>query len=483
MITLRPYQDAAIADIRNAFNRDGFRRVLFVLPTGGGKTVCFSYMAQRLAAAGKRVWIIAHRDELLNQISVSLTKFNVSHDVMRGGSRLGWQAVQVCSVQTLVRRLDRMEAPDFIIFDEAHHTSAGSWRRIMDRYSDVLMLGVTATPCRLDGKGLKHFHHMVLGPTPKWLTENGYLAPADVYAPELADMGGVKTRMGDYDKKETAARMDKPAVYGNAVQYYRQIAYGKRIIVFCVNLTHVQHTLEAYRAAGIPAASLDGKMSAADRARVNADFEARRILVLVTCEIVSEGYDVPGCDGVQMLRPTQSLGLFLQQVGRGLRTAPGKDRAIIIDHVANCGRTVNGLWVPKHGFPTDDREWNLETGIVRKKSDGSAAPAVRQCLECYALMGAGVTVCHKCGAAMPVVDRTPDVVEGNLRRVDKVEPISPADATALMNAAVTLQDWHNVGKRLGKSSGWAFMRYRDARYDAIARAAEAGKQRIIERAS
>lgn len=474
MITLRPYQDAAISDIRQAY-RDGHRRVLLVLPTGAGKTVCFTYIAQRMAAKGKRIWIIAHRDELLNQISKALLNFNVPHDIMRGGSKRGWQPVQVCSIQTLVRRLHIMEAPDQIIFDEAHHIAARSYTKVPEAHPTARILGVTATPVRNDGKGLgNYFDVMVEGPTTKWLTDNGFLAPADVYAPELADMSGVRTRMGDYDKKETAARMDKPAVYGSAVSYYKQIAYGKRIIVFCVNLTHVQRTLQAYRDAGIPAGYLDGNMSNDERAQVTKDFEAYKIWVLITCEIVSEGYDVPGCDGVQMLRPTQSLGLFLQQVGRGLRIAPGKERAIIIDHVANCGRTVNGVWVPKHGFPTDERVWDLDKGIIRDKQ-AERAPTIRQCMECYALMGAGIKVCPKCGYTMPVVDRTPDTVEGSLKRVDRIEPISTEDAIALMNAAVTIQDWHNVAKRLGKSSGWAFIQYRDSRYDQIHRISQQQK--------
>ena len=274
--------------------------------------------------------------------------------------------------------------------------------------------------------------------------------------------------MGDYDKKQVAAKMDRPAIYGNAVSFYKQLAYGKRIIVFCVNLTHVQHTLQAYQDAGIPAAALHGSMTQAERIKTNADFEACRILVLVTCELVSEGYDVPGCDGVQLMRPTQSLGLHLQQVGRCLRPGDNK-RAIIIDHVGNCGRTVNGLWIPKHGFPTDERIWSLESGIV-KQNTGPSAPSVRQCLQCYALMSAPATACEKCGAVFPVIDRTPDTVAGTLKRVtEPVDPISPEEAQALIGAAKTLHDWHNIARRLGKSHGWAFIQYRDAQYDAIRR--------------
>lgn len=461
MITLRPYQQTAIDEISHAYRVLGHRRVLFVLPTGAGKTVVFSHIVSRIAAAGKRVWVIAHRDELLTQISKSLHVFNIEHGVLRGGSKTSWHSVQVCSVQTLVRRLNTMAAPDFIIIDEAHHAAAGSWKKILTRYPDAYILGVTATPIRLDGRGLGHyFDHMVLGPTPQWLTDNGYLSPVDIYAPELINTSGIRTRMGDFDKKQLAEAADKPAIYGNAVEHYRSLAYGKRIIVFCVNLRHVQHTLDAYRDAGIPAASLDGNMTAQERAQVNADFEAKRIWVLVTCDIVSEGYDVPGCDGIQMLRPTQSEGLYLQQCGRGLRIAEGKRRAIILDHVQNWHR---------HGHPLDERYWELTEDKQKRSRNDGHAPGLRMCSECFAVMAVWDKVCFKCGAAPKVADRTPENKEGTLILVTPGEPpppVTPEERRELMEqaeASDSLVVWHQVAKRLGYKSGWAYMQFSEQR--------------------
>lgn len=474
MVVLRPYQDTAIADVRHAFNVENYLRVLFVLPTGGGKTVCFSYMASRLAAAGKVVWIIAHRDELLTQISKSLHTFGVDHDVMRGGSRFGWSKVQVCSVQTLVRRMHRVPKPDFIIIDEAHHASARTYQLIIEAFPNVPILGVTATPIRGDGRGMgDHFQKMVIGPTPAWLTENGFLSPYDIYAPEVASMAGIRTSMGDYDKSQVIERMDKPAIYGDVVQHYRDLAYGKRIIVFCVNLKHVEHTLEAYRAAGIPAASLDGNMTPAERAQVNQDFEQHRIWVLVTCEIVNEGYDVPGCDGVQMLRPTQSTGLYLQQAGRALRIADGKDRAIILDHVANWRR---------HGQPIDERPWTLEVGTRKRKGNGANATVIRMCMECYVIMSIRDTVCPKCGCPVPVEDRMPETKDGVLQKVAGSSPqLTAEERQMLIESAVTLQDWHNVAKRLGYRSGWAYSQYNISRQEAIKKAFQSGNSQTVER--
>lgn len=464
MITLRPYQSESIRRISEAFRVQRHRRVLFVLPTGGGKTVCFSYMVSRQAAAGKRVWVIAHRDELLTQISNSLQQFDIEHGVLRGGSKISWHDIQVCSVQTLVRRLNRLPKPDLIIIDEAHHAAAGSWKKIMEHHPDVYVLGVTATPVRLDGKGLaSYFDHMVVGPTPQWLADNGFLSPPDIYAPELVDTAGIRTSMGDYDRKQLSERMDKPAIYGNAVEHYRKLAYGKRIIVFCVNLKHVEATLQAYRNAGIPAASIDGKMTPAERQQVNRDFESKRIWVLVSCEIINEGYDVPGCDGVQMLRPTQSLGLYLQQVGRGLRIAPGKQRAIILDHVKNWER---------HGHPLQERAWSLDAAVKRgKKSDDATRSLIRMCETCFVIMDVSDTVCPACGTPVVFVDRTPDQVDGELKLITPPASLSAEEKLELFAQARTLQDWHNVARRCGYKPQWAWIKHNESRKAAIDRAA------------
>lgn len=455
MVTLRTYQDAAVADVRTAFNRDGHLRVLFVLPTGGGKTTIFSYIAARCAEAGKRVWILAHRDELLSQISRSLDSFGVRHGVMRRGSNGTWHDVQVCSVQTLVRRLNSgLTLPDMIIPDEAHHAAAGSWGKILAAFPNVPVLGVTATPCRLDGKGLGDvFDTMVIGPSPQWLTDNGYLAPAKIYAPELISTVGMHTRMGDFSQADMAEAADKPTICGDAVSHYLKLAAGKRMIVFCVNLKHVEHTVAAYESAGVPAAALDGSLSPADRAQRVADFSAARVLVLVTCDLVSEGFDVPGCDGVQMLRPTQSESLYLQQVGRALRPAPGKTHAIILDHVRNWER---------HGRPCDERDWELTKGNVKRKRADGAALGLRQCLECYHVYENFVRQCPACGHMPPVMDRTPDQVAGELKEIGEaapLEPVTPEEKALLLTGRHTLKGWHEVAKRLGYSHKWAWRKH------------------------
>lgn len=454
MVTLRPYQDKAVADISAAFNRDGHRRVLFVLPTGGGKTMTFAYIASKFAAAGKRLWILAHRDELLRQISETLFRFNVTHGVLRGGGAMSCDKIQVCSVQTLANRLSVLTAkPDMIVIDEAHHAVAGSWRKVAAALAASLVLGVTATPCRLDGRGLSEaFDHMVVGPTTAWLTNNGYLAPAMIYAPELVDTSAFRAR--DYTETKLAAAVDKPAICGDAVAHYLRFASGKRMLVFCVNLTHVGHVVAEYRSAGIAAEALDGSMTMTERTARVARFTAGETPVLVTCDLVSEGFDVPGCDGIQQLRPTQSESLNLQQVGRALRTAPGKTHAIILDHVRNWER---------HGLPTDPREWSLDA--PRRSSRNNAGNVgCRQCMKCYFIYPSFTAQCPNCGHVPPVADRTPDVVAGELSLVSApvIEPPTPEERERLLAGHYTLKGWHEVAKRLGYSHKWAWRKHQES---------------------
>ena len=222
---LRDYQELAIEAVRDSY-RAGHRRTLLVSPTGSGKTVIFSYVAAGVAKNGKRVLIIAHRRELLKQISAALTKAGVKHSMLVSTSRgIPTRNVVVASVFTLANRLKHFPAPDLIVGDEAHHfTPDSSWGKVVSAFPKALVLGVTATPERLDGKGLGSlFDDMVLGPTVAELTEQEYLSPADVYAPSRPDMSGIHTRMGDYVKSELEQAMDKPSITGSAVAHYSKL--------------------------------------------------------------------------------------------------------------------------------------------------------------------------------------------------------------------------------------------------------------------
>lgn len=385
---LRPYQVEAVAALRAAYASEK-RAPVYQLPTGGGKTVVFAHIAQEGAKRGTRVLILVHRRELLLQGSRALREVGLDHGLIASGLPRTDAQVRIASVQTLVRRLAHVSPPDLIVIDEAHHAVAGSWRRVLEHWPRARILGVTATPARLDGKGLGvhvdgPFDHLVLGPSVQELTRGGYLAPADVYAPPMkADLSGVHTRLGDFDRREMRLRMDKPVISGDAVEHYLRLTPGRPAIAFCTSVEHAEHVAEAFCEEDVPAASIDGGMSDAERDGVLEDLACGEIQVLTSCEIVSEGFDLPAVEVAILLRPTQSLTLYLQQVGRVLRPAPGKASATILDHVGN---------VKRHGLPDADRSWDLD-GATRRPS--GEAPVCR-CPECFACHPPAPT-CPECG--------------------------------------------------------------------------------------
>jgi len=409
-ITLRNYQNKLIEDTRANFIA-GKRRQLLVLPTGGGKTVCFSYMAGAAKDKGLRVWILAHRVELLEQISRTLSGFNVEHGMIAAGYPGNWRAqVQVASVFTLARRLDRYQPADLIIVDEAHHAIAAStWGSVIKACPNARLLGVTATPIRLSGEGLNDlFECMVQGPTVKELIDMNALSPYRLFAPAGVDLSGVHTKMGDFVRSELVDAMNKRSITGDAVSHYQRLAPGKRAICFCCSIEHAENVAAQFREAGITAASIDGSMDKVLRQQVLASFSSGDILVLTSCDLVSEGFDVPAIEVAILLRPTKSLGLYLQQVGRALRIFPGKDEAIILDH-ANAVRT--------HGFPDDDRDWSLLGSEKRKNTKKSETP-VKSCPVCFATVPSAVTDCQ-CGHHFEPVAREIEEVEGDLVEMTK----------------------------------------------------------------
>jgi DNA repair protein RadD len=443
IVQLRPYQQQAISDLRMAY-RSGSAAPLLVAPTGMGKTVVFAAITQAAAARGRQVLILVHRRELIHQASAKLASIGVDHGVIAAGITPANASVQVASVQTLIRRLDRTAAPDLIIIDEAHHAVAGSWRKVIDHWPNSLLLGVTATPVRQDGRGLgSMFDQLVLGPSTAELIATGYLTRARIYAPPpVADLTGIHRRAGDYAIDEAAERMDRPTVTGDAISHYQRIGAGQPAIAFCCNVKHAEHVCHAFKVAGIRAATLLGTTT--DRDALVARFAAGFIDVLVTVDVVSEGFDCPGAAVAILLRPTQSEGLYLQQIGRVLRPAPGKQAAVVLDHVGN---------VHRHGFPDDHRNWTLADRERRAGSAGPPPPSVRTCPECFAAFKPA-PVCPCCGASCAAPDRQLKQVAGDLQEL-KREAIH--QRATERKKAHTLQQLIAVGQARGMKNpvGWA----------------------------
>lgn len=444
---LRPYQDRLANDIRSAFST-GARRPLAVSPTGSGKTVLFSYITSQVLKRGARVMIVAHRREILDQISATLNRVCVPHGFIQAGKPMSKQAAMVASIQTLGRRLDQIAEPDLVIIDEAHHAVSKTYIEVFARWPNSKFIGVTATPERLDGKGLgSMFDRMVMGPSVEWLIDNGFLARPVYYAPkESVDLSGVHKVAGDFDRAEAEEIIDTPRITGDAVTHYRRFCGGQRAVAFCISVAHAQHVADQFCAAGVPAASIDGTLDPEVRRQRVADLTAGKILVLTSCELISEGFDLPAVNAAILLRPTHSLSMHLQQLGRALRPFHGKTHATILDHVGNCLR---------HGLAEQERAWDLDGREKRAKK--STPVETKQCKHCFAIFTG--TTCPQCGTDREVTAREVEEVDGELQRLSIEDIAAKREARREEGKCRTLDDFKALARARGYKPGWAYFRW------------------------
>ncbi len=350
---LRRYQIELIQEVMTSWARAN-RRVMLQLPTGAGKTVLFSAIAHEFLNHDMGVLVLAHRQELITQAAEKLESVS---DLPVGIIKAGFPSnpnrrVQVASVQTLIRRQHFPDA-GLIIFDEAHHSCSQSYLKIFQAYPNAYILGVTATPTRTDGQGFKLLYDdLICGQSVTWLMKQGYLSKYRLFAPAAqVKTEGVKITAGDFNQRELVEAINTSLVMGDLINTWRKYAEGKRTVVFTVDVKHSKAIAAAYTEAGIPAEHLDGETSERKRNAILDRFRRGEILILSNCGIVTEGFDVPAIEVVQCVRPTQSLVLWLQMIGRALRPSEGKNFAQVIDHTEN--------W-KYHGLPDDDREWSLD---------------------------------------------------------------------------------------------------------------------------
>lgn len=441
---LRPYQSDLIGQARDLI-RAGETSILLQAPTGAGKTALCAHMLGAAAANGRQSWFVVHRRELIRQSARTFRSVGIPHGIVASGFvGDGLQPVQICSVQTLANRHERMRRPKLIVWDECHHVAAASWAKIHEAYPDAIHIGLSATPERLDGTGLAQwFKNIVLGPSVSWLIEQRFLAQYRLFAPSRPDLGGVHTRMGDFVRSESAAVMDKPSITGDAVAHYRKLAAGKRAVVFCTSVEHSQHVVEQFRAAGFSAEHVDGETDPRERDASLRRFESGETMILSNVELFGEGVDIPGIEVAILLRPTQSLSLYLQQVGRALRPAVGKPEAIILDHAGNALR---------HGLPDDERAWSLEGGKKKKSARDPDDVPVKQCPSCFSVVRAQVQKCA-CGHVWIPQGRVVDEQAGELIEVDPA--VMRRERVREQGKAQTLDDLMALAKMRGYKPGWA----------------------------
>ena len=459
-VTLRDYQEEAVNEIRAAYGR-GHRSVLFCLPTGGGKTVVFCFVAENAVKKGKRVAILVHRQELVAQSVDALQALGLQVGVIAPGHKEDRsKSVQVCSVQSLTRRLDRWgDAFDLIVIDEAHHAVSSSWRRILDAYPDAHRLGVTATPERLDGKGLRdQFSELITGPGTWDLMQAGHLADCRIYCPPTEiDFKKIRVLGGDFRKDDAAQAMRRPSLMGDVVAHYKRHIFPGTCIAFCVTVEHAEAVAAEFKEAGVRAAVIDGTLSRTERQALIGGLRTGEVQMLASCEVISEGTDIPSVNGCALLRPTNSLSLYLQQVGRCLRPAPGKDHAVILDHAAN---------VRRHGLPQDVRLWSLDGKKAREEEEKKReAPWVTVCQHCFAAIPGGGAPCPFCGGEQKKAKPKPKgafadvdlreirIEEALIRAREKEERQRKKDE---QSKARTLAELQAIGRERGYSPGWAY---------------------------
>lgn len=430
MRVLREYQEKLVKQTRNSI-KEGFNSPCIVSPCGSGKSIMIAEIARLTTNKGNKVLFLVHRKELKDQISDTFKWWGVNMD-----------HVEVGMVQTIVRRLDKTVEPSLIITDENHHSLASSYKKIYNYFEDAKLVGFTATPVRLNGGGLGDINDkLIIGPTVKELIDWGNLAPYKYYAPEIIDTSKLRIRRGEYVAADVDDLFKDNAIWGDVIKHYRKLSEGKQAICYCSSLKQSKEMAEKFNDDGIVTKHIDGTTPKNERDTIIEDFRIGRVTILCNVDIVGEGFDVPDCNTIIMLRPTQSLSLYIQQSMRGMRYQKGKT-AIIIDHVGNVGR---------FGTPDMDREWKLDS---RKGSNKTIQDnPVKQCPECFYTMLSIASECIECGYEFAREIEEAEVIESELVEIGSTtfttDYREPKDCK-------TLSELYGLAKVKGYKPGWAY---------------------------
>lgn len=439
--TLRPYQEKLVKDTYQQWDA-GKQFVAMVSSTGSGKSMTLTAIVAKERDRGQYVLVLAHRQELITQLSDTMGRMEIRHQVIAANKVVRFAAkqsmenhgvnyvdpnarVMVASVQSMreakIADLAKLGNKLTVVQDEFHHATKKSktWGGVLTPLlnAGARGLGPTATPCRADGQGLSretdgYADVIVEGPSMRWLIDNGYLSQYKIYCPptdlRLDNVETSKTT-GDYKEKELKAEIGRSHIVGDIVSHYLKICPGKRGITFTVGVDTAEEVAEEYRKRGVPAIALSGRNADEERVQAIRDLKSGKILQIVNDSLIGEGVDIPAVEVVSFARPTQSYALYAQMFGRALRPFEGKSHAIIIDAVSN---------VMRHGLPDAPREWSLDR---RERRTGKSEPStVRVCTACAAVYERFLDACPDCGEPVPKpADRSgPMQVDGDLYELD-----------------------------------------------------------------
>lgn len=472
MIKLRPYQTDVNLKIFQAWN-EGHKNVLLVLPTGGGKTKCFCALVietMNIPGVSLPTAIMVHRKELVQQICLTLSEEEISHNIIAARKDIkgiiaaerrmfGRQfynvnsKVTVISVDTLNARYETYknwctQIKQWITDEAAHVLRENKWGKAISYFTNARGLGVTATPERLDRKGLgSHadgvFDIMIEGPPTRWMIDAKYLSKYKIAIPDSDYNKYLQSNSStsDYSKQAMIQASNKSQIVGDVVENYIKFANGKQAILFASDVATAKRMEKKFTDKGIIAKSLDGTTPDAQRLDALIKYREKKIQLLINVDLFSEGLDVPAIECVIIARPTKSLNIYLQQIGRGLRILDGKDHAIIIDHVGN---------ILHHGLPCNVKKWTLD----RIKTTGKKLNFLRICsnYECNAPYMRSLVLCPWCGE--PAISKSNSAETGDRippRQVDgDLFLIDPETFRELESKAI-LEDPGHLAARVGKA--------------------------------
>jgi superfamily II DNA or RNA helicase len=457
---LRPYQTKVIED----FEREvaaGKKCIILVAPTGSGKTIIGSAIIKSRIERRRGVLVVAHRREIIQQTSDKLHGNGVPHGIIMAGEHdRPLEFVQVASIQTLWSRAvqrENMELPraELLVIDECHHCPAKTYRKIIDAYPNAILLGLTATPCRGDGRGLGGIFDVIIEcPQVAELIEKKYLVKTRVYAPVMPDLKGVKVQAGDYVESQLAERMDRPKLVGDIVTHWHKYSERRKTVCFATGVRHSVHIRDEFIKSGVRAEHIDGGTPKPERDASLARLASGEIELITNCMVLTEGWDMPEVGCCILARPTKKMGLYRQMIGRVLRPADGKPDAIILDHSGAVFR---------HGFAGDPVEWTLDPDTRAESAAHTARgddPKSRllECSQCGCIRIAGEP-CSACGF-LPTPSPLPFAVEdGDLGLVKGRRALPSVYDLALR------EQWHAMLKAIaierGYKQGWAAVNYKE----------------------
>jgi len=458
MYELREYQKAAIHETRKAIS-EGKRSIMIQSPTGSGKGVILSHIINSANDKGKTVLFLVHRSEILYQVSAYMDKYGITHGIIKAGEEANYtHPVQLASFQTIHRRMKFFEEKfDILVIDEAHHATANTYLEVIEAFRKHIILGFSATPTRKNGMGLGNlFDKLIQVATIQYLVDNNFLAPVRYYAPVQLDLSGVKLQAGDYNEKQLAPVMLKEGLINGIVEYWFKYGEGRKTVVFATGVAHSVAIKEKFEAAGIVAEHLDGNTPHELRTDIISHFKKGDIQVIVNCQILTEGVDVPDIDCVILARPTKSLPMYMQMLGRGMRVFDGKTDMILLDH-AGC--------VYEHGFVHEITEWELdetkqtENPKEKKRKEKNSKPIT--CPECSHVY-TGQLKCPQCGniPEMKQFGKDVEYIDGQLGEVCfKSKKAAPEKFTKEMKQEWISQLTH-YARQKGYKDGWASNQYR-----------------------